>query len=36
MELGNVGLGGMDCIDLAQAGDHWRAIVYMVMNPRIL
>jgi hypothetical protein len=29
-------VGGVDWIDLAQDRDRWRAIVYTVMNLRIL
>jgi hypothetical protein len=30
-----IGWGGMDWIDLAQDKDQWRALVNMVMNPRV-
>jgi hypothetical protein len=30
--LGEIGWGGMDWIDLAQDTDQWRALVNMVMN----
>jgi hypothetical protein len=29
-------MGGMDCIDMAQDRDRWRAVVSAVMNLRIL
>jgi hypothetical protein len=32
MFLKEVGLGGMDWIDVAQDRDKWRAFVYVVMN----
>jgi hypothetical protein len=32
MDLREIGLGGMDWIDLAQNWDQWRALVNMVMN----
>jgi hypothetical protein len=35
MDLQEVGYGGMDWIDLAQARDRWRVIVNAVMNLHI-
>jgi hypothetical protein len=35
MDLGEVGWGGVDWIDLAQDRDKWRAVVNSVTNPRI-
>jgi hypothetical protein len=32
MDLGEIGLGGMDWIDLAQNRDQWRALVNTIMN----
>jgi hypothetical protein len=34
MDLSEIGWGGMDCIDVAQDSDQWRALVNMVMNVR--
>jgi hypothetical protein len=36
MDLGEIGLGGVDWIRLAQNRDWWRAVVSAVMNPRVL
>jgi hypothetical protein len=35
MDLGDIGGGGMDWIDLAQDRDRWRALVKTVMNLRV-
>jgi hypothetical protein len=35
MDLGEMGWGGMDWMDLAQNRDQWRALVNMVMNLRV-
>jgi hypothetical protein len=36
MDLGEIGLGGVDWIQLAQDRDRWRADVSAVMNLRVL
>jgi hypothetical protein len=36
MDLGEIGLGGVDWIRLSQDRDRWRAVVSAVMNLRIL
>jgi hypothetical protein len=36
MDFREVGWGGVDWIDLAQDRDRWRALVYTVMNLRVL
>jgi hypothetical protein len=33
MELRELGWGGMDCIDVAQDRNQWRALVNTTMNP---
>jgi hypothetical protein len=35
MYLRGIGWGGIDCIDLAEDRDHWRALVNTVMNIRV-
>jgi hypothetical protein len=35
MDLGEIGWGSMDWIDLAQDRDQWRALVNSVMNIRV-
>jgi hypothetical protein len=36
MDLREIEWGDMDCIDLAQDSDRWRALVNTVMNLRVL
>jgi hypothetical protein len=36
MDLGEIGLRGVDLIRLAQDRDQWRAVVSVVMNLRVL
>jgi hypothetical protein len=36
MDLGEIGLGSVDWIQLPQDRDQWRAVVSAVMNLRIL
>jgi hypothetical protein len=36
MDLKEIGLGGVDWIQLAQDRDRWRAVVSAVMNLRVL
>jgi hypothetical protein len=36
IDLGEIGLGGVDWIRLAQKRDWWRAVVSAVMNLRVL
>jgi hypothetical protein len=36
MDLREIGLGGVDWIQLAQDRDRWRAVVSAVMNLRVL
>jgi hypothetical protein len=36
MDLRETGLGGLNCIRLAQDRDRWRAVVSAVMNLRVL
>jgi hypothetical protein len=35
MDLKEIGWGGMDCLDLAQDRDQWRAVVNTAMNLRV-
>jgi hypothetical protein len=35
MDLGEIGWGGMDWIDVAQDKDQWKALVNTVMNLRV-
>jgi hypothetical protein len=36
MDLREMGLGGVDCIRMAQDRDRWRAVVSAVMNLPVL
>jgi hypothetical protein len=36
MDLREIGCGGVEWIHLAESRDRWRAIVNVVMNPRVL
>jgi hypothetical protein len=36
IDLREIGLVGMDWVDLAQDRDQWRALVNMMMNLRVL
>jgi hypothetical protein len=36
MDLREIGLGGVECIHLAQDRDRWLAVVNAVMNLRVL
>jgi hypothetical protein len=35
MDVQEVGCGGMNWIELAEDSDRWRALVCVVMNPRV-
>jgi hypothetical protein len=35
MNVGEIGWGSMDGIDVAEDGDQWRALVNTVMNLRV-
>jgi hypothetical protein len=35
MDIREIGWDGVDCVDLAQDRDHWRALVNTVMNLRV-
>jgi hypothetical protein len=35
MDLGEIGLGGVDWIDMTQNRDKWRALMNSVMNLRV-
>jgi hypothetical protein len=35
MDIREIGCDGMDCIDLAQGRDQWRALVNTVINLRV-
>ena len=35
MDIKEIGLSTMDCIDLAKDGDYWRVLVNLVLKVRI-